>query len=151
MIVASVIMILHCHSLTDKINGLYVGAQALWGPNKNFGPIFIDGVDCDSSKTALLDCPHFRYGYYCHYGGGASVRCRDEQLRVCNVSAVTVDTITQTVMISWELKNNVPHQPNSFKVECFSQKHPEFSLSVNNGTLTQISLGGLIFSPSYSC
>ena len=54
-------------------------------------------------------------------------------------------------MISWELDNGAPHQPNSFKVECFSQQHTEFSLSVNNGTVMQISLGGLMFSTSYKC
>ena len=106
-------------------------------------------VDCDSSKTTLLDCNY--YGRYCRYGGGASVRCRDEQLRVQNVSAATVNTTTHTVMISWELNNGAPHQPNSFKVECFSQQHTEFSLSVNNGTVMQISIGGLMFSTSYSC
>ena len=62
----------------------FIGARALWGPDYNAGPVVIHEINCDSSKTALLDCNYYRH--YCRYGGGASVRCRDEQLRVQNVS-----------------------------------------------------------------
>ena len=131
-------------------NLLFVGALALWGPNLNFRPVFINDVhnDCAYHKgvTVPLDCHRSRR--YCHYGGGASVRCREEQLRVQNVNVTTVNAAAKTVMISWEMSNNLSHTPSSFRIDCYHQQRArkEFSLSVFNGTLTQISLGGLTFS-----
>ena len=112
----------------------------------NFGPIFINNIHCDSHENALLDC--HRSGRYCRYGGGASVRCREEQLQVQNVNVTTVNAVAKTFMISWEMSNNLSHTPSSFRIDCYHQQRvrKEFSLSVFNGTLTQISLGGLMFS-----
>ena len=107
---------------------LYIGAISLWGQNYNFVPVFIDQVNCDSGKTALLDCDYAGSGRNCRNGGGASVRCSEERLRVKNVGAVTVNTTThtQTVTISWELYSGALHKPNSFRVWCFNQ-YVEFS------------------------
>ena len=132
-----------------------VGAVALLG--QSTGNDVIDRVFCDSSEARLLECPHIKrgeYGYFCRFGGGASIRCREEKLRVKNVSAATVDTphCTKhtTVLISWELYNDAPHSPSSFTVECYNQQH-HTELSMINGTLMQISVGGLLSSTSYNC
>ena len=118
-------------------------------------PIFLDNVDCHSSEATLLNCSHFRRDdrrYKCHYGGYAGVKCSEEHLRAQNVSAATVNTTTHTVMISWELYSGAPHKPSSFRVECFiNQLHKEFNLWVNNGTLTQISVGDLLSSTFFAC
>ena len=47
------------------------------------------------------------------------------------------------------MSNNLSHTsitPSSFRIECYHQQCEKFSLSMFNGTVTQISLGGLVFS-----
>jgi hypothetical protein len=128
-------------------------ALALWISNRNSGPVLIDEVDCDSTEAELLQCDyHTRLtsdDYSdCDYAG---VGCNGERLRVqnINVSAAT----TYTAMISWELYSGVvPHKPSSFRIRCYNQQCAiEFSLWVNNVTLTHASVGGIISSVSFGC
>ena len=96
---------------------------AFWIEDWNSGPILVDEVDCDSSDTRLVDCHYrLRSGDYphCDYAG---VSCNGERLRAQNVnvnSAATVNT-TQTVMVSWELYSDAPHEPRSLRVRCYNQ------------------------------
>ena len=121
------------------------------------GHFFVAG--CNSSEARLRDCDSFEQKNSDCGGGGAGVRCREEQLRVKNISAATIsipeyyDTMN-TVLISWELYSNASHKPSSFTIVCFNQQHrniSELSISYNNGTLTQISVGVLLPSTSYNC
>ena len=135
-------------------NNCYIGAVALnlWGVR--FNTDVISEVSCDSSKVRLLDCPHVRRGddgYHCSYNGGAAVSCREEKLRVKNVSSTTVGTPHSTILVSWELYSGAPRDPSSFKIQCFNQQHHNMELFVNNGTLTQINVGNLFSSTSYFC
>ena len=139
-----------------------VGALALWEVpvDSSFTPrlTFIDEVSCGSNEAKLLNCPHYKRGnfwYWCHNGGDAGVRCREEELRVKNISTATIDTpynnyTKQTVLISWELYSNASHRPGSFRVECSNQQH-SMELSVNNGTLMQINIGDLLSSTPFAC
>jgi hypothetical protein len=118
----------------------------------------IDEVECGSNEERLIDCSYrlrSAAGDYsdCDYAG---VRCNGERLRVKNVSAATYTVSstahTVTVMISWELYSGVPHKPTSFRVECSNrQQVAEFSLWVNNETLTQITVGNLPSATPFSC
>lgn len=121
-----------------------IGVIAYWGAYTNTDVI---KVYCNSHEERLLDCPNTRSTkrrYNCRFGGGAEVRCRDEQLQIKNVSAtkVTTDALVQTVLVSWELYSGALHNPSSFRVHCFShdQQHC-LQLFVNNGTLTWINIG----------
>ena len=104
------------HSNLTLISTL-IGALALlkvpeFNSSSGFRDIVIDEVSCHSNEAKLLNCHHFRRGYFCRYGGGAGVRCREEVLRVKSVSAATVDTpycTKRTVMISWKLHNDSSH------------------------------------------
>ena len=119
--------------------------------------IIIDDVSCGNNDRAsqLLDCSHKKkgdYGFFCQNGGDAGVRCREEELRVKNVSAATVATpyhTKRTVTIFWELHNNSSHRPSSFTITCFNPQHYT-RLSMINGTTMQISIGDLL-SASYGC
>ena len=141
--------ILMCYVSIGAIPTLWTGLSTV--------PVFLDNVNCHSSETTLLNCSHVKkgyVGYLCFPGGYAGVKCREEQLRVKNVNATTVDAphyAKPTVMISWKLYSGAPHSQSSFRVECFSQQHTEFSLSVTNETLTEISVGGLLSFTSYNC
>ena len=130
-----------------------LGVYAFWIEDWNSGPILVDKVNCDSSDTRLVDC-HYRIrsgdNSDCDYAG---VRCNGERLRAqnVNVSATTVNT-TQNVMVSWELYGNAPHEPSSLRVRCYNQQRAiEFSLWMNNETLTHVSVGGVLSSVSFAC
>ena len=73
------------------------GAIPTFWTGKSSVPVFLYNVNCHSSESTLLNCSHFRSDdsrYNCLYGGDAGVRCREEELRVKNVSNATIDTIT---------------------------------------------------------
>ena len=137
-----------------------IGALALWEvpSNSESDPdsVLIDEVFCSSNETRLQNCTYVkkgRFAFYCRYGGGAGVRCREEELRVKNVSVATVDMpycTKHTVIIFWELHKNSSYKPSSFTVTCFNQQH-HTELSMINGTAMQISIGDLLSSTSYTC
>jgi hypothetical protein len=142
-------------------NDSCIGALALWEVpviDSNFMSrfTFIDNlkVSCHSYETTLLNCPHNRRRDSCRFGGDAGVKCREEELRVKNVSIANIDMpccIKRTVRISWELHDSTSsHKPSSFTVTCFNQQH-HTELSMINGTNMQILLGDLLPSVSYTC
>ena len=118
------------------------------------GSLVIGGVSCGSYEIELLNCSNGYINHRCHSGGNVGVRCREEMLRVKNVSASTVysNYTKQSVMISWELYSNPSHRQNlsSFRVECFNNQH-RMELFVNNGTLLQLNIRDLFSSTSFAC
>jgi hypothetical protein len=117
----------------------------------------IDEVDCDSTETKLLDCPHSDHWFWCRNGGDAVVRCTDEQLQVIkNITAATVPTLYNnitrpSILVSWELYSNASYRPDSFSVKCVNQQYHNMELSVNNGSLTQVNIGDLLSSTTFAC
>ena len=85
--------------------------------------VFIDDVLCESDEAQLLKCSHVERGdpgFRCRYGGNAGVKCREEELRVKNVS---VDTTTHAILISWDLySGELQPEPSSLRVWYFNQQ-----------------------------
>ena len=125
----------------------------MWGRDTDI-PVVVDFVHCNSNEKKLSDCAEIgtHLAANCIYGGGAAVQCREEQLRVKNVSAVTMPYyVMHTVVVSWELYKGGSLRPSSFKVECFNQQQ-RTELYVNNSkTLMMMNIGGLLSSTSYKC
>ena len=134
-------------------NHFSIGAIHTVWTGRSSVPIFLNNVDCRSSEATLLNCSHSRRdggGYKCHYYSG--VQCSEERLRVQNVNTAPVNSSNHTVMISWELYSDAPHEPTSFRVWCYNQQRViEFSLWVSNETLTHVSVGGIVSSVSFAC
>ena len=114
--------------------------------------VFIDNVFCRSDEAELLKCFHVERGdpgFRCSYGGNAGVKCREEELRVKNVS---IDTTTHAISISWDLySSELQHEPSSLRVWCFNRQRVEFSLWLNNETLTEMTLGNIFISTPFAC
>ena len=109
---------------------------------------------CSSNETALFECPTYRR--QCRGSQDVGVRCKDDRLRVKNISiaiiSATCNTMqTQSVKMSWVIQDK-KYRPSSFNLRCFNHepKH-SIELSVDNETfMTQ--LGGLLSSAShYNC
>ena len=110
---------------------------------------------CSSNETALLEC--LRYpSRQCRGSQGAGVRCKDDRIRVKNISiaiiSATCNTMqTQSVKMSWVIQDK-KYQPSSFNLRCFNHelKH-SIELSVDN-EIFMTHLGGLLSSAShYNC
>ena len=133
----------------------HTGAQALSVMETN-KLVVVDGIRCTSNEQRLRDCANIELNVICDHGKCAFVRCREEWLRVKNVSSATVSVqeynAMYTVLIFWELYCNASHSPTSFTVVCFNQQH-KTELLTNNGTLMQISVGGLLshHAAAYTC
>ena len=55
--------------------------------------------------------------------------------------------MTHNVLITWELT----HEPQSFEVKCFNEKHRIITTLINNGSFRSTNLEGLHPSTSYTC
>ena len=131
--------------------------QAWLGIETDGLDIVVDHIDCTSNELRILTCADIGLVTDCDHGGGARVRCRDERLRVRNVNSTTVSVgeyneMYYTVILSWELYSNATHSPTLFIVACSNQQllH-RTELSMINGTLMQISVGGLLSHAAYNC
>lgn len=150
---------LNCINYSWTSNIIYpIGAIPTIWIGRSTVPIFLDNVDCQSSEATLLNCSHFKRfdrGYNCRNGGYAGVKCSEEQLRVQDVSIAIDNATTPTIVISWELYGGTRHKPSSFRVECFNRLRKEFSLWVNNGTIThlayRVSVGDTLSSTFSAC
>ena len=133
--------------------GNNIGANRTFWTGGSSVPIFLDNVSCRSNEETLLNCSHLKMDdrrYHCYYSGFAGVSCSEERLRVQNVSIATVNSSNHTVMVSWELYSNAPHEPSSLRIECYNQQRAiEFSLLVYNKTLTHVSVGDILSSVSW--
>ena len=147
-----------CVLISVSFNYSVIGALVLWTVpvvDSSFIPefdVFIDNVLCRSDEAELLKCSHVERGdpgFRCSYGGNAGVKCREEELRVKNVS---VDTTTHAILISWDLySGELQPEPSSLRVWCFNQQRVEFSLWLNNETLAEMTLGNIFISAPFAC
>ena len=113
----------------------------------------MDNVHCDSSEASLFECNYRDHWFYCSYGGGAGVRCRDSQLNVQAISVALVNMTCNTLhiaMISWKLHNSTKllYQPTSNVINCFNEQH-SIELSVDHDGTFTTTLGGLLPSATY--
>ena len=114
----------------------------------------LDDVECDSSETTLLQCRHVTV-HNCRHSEDAGVICNAEP-RLMNINATAIATGNQatstvTVIIAWELTNDILDKPHFFKVACFNEKH-HITLIENNQTFSaQLELGGIFSLDSYNC
>ena len=105
---------------------------------------------CISNESTLLECPLVRR-HLCYGSTGAGVRCKDDRLRVKNISATIINTVTpmHTVMVSWVLQNSTLYLLSSFNLRCLNDKlQHSIELSVDNETF-MAQLGGLFSSATY--
>ena len=131
---------------------LLIGARAsyVWirrstGIHTNF--------DCSLTEERLRDCTRSDHDQFaCRNNRVATVRCREDGLRVKNVN-VAINTPHYTihcVLVTWELHNVIAHQPSSFLVQCFNELY-YLKFSVNNETFISFSVNSSLPSLSYIC
>ena len=118
------------------------------------GSVRLDDVRCDpKTDMTLVECDASQYNNHdsdqsCRH---VQVHCRSQ--RVTNVSATVSNTPDSTksfqiVTVSW-IQNTTVNEPNSFEVECYTDRH-SITMSVSNKS-SSTKLGGLLSSSSYNC